>query len=125
MRRSSEAIEAYFTSLHPERQSDARDLRSIIRSVLPDAEERLSSGAPFFWYRGRRAVGLGVARRHLSFFIMHGNVLKAHQNELVSYDFSATVVRFPPGRSLPADLIRTLVRARISEIDSQTDNRPA
>ena len=36
-------------------------VRDTIKSVAPDMEERMSSGAPFFWYGGRRAVGLGAA----------------------------------------------------------------
>jgi uncharacterized protein YdhG (YjbR/CyaY superfamily) len=94
-------------------------LRDTITSVAPDMEERLSSGAPFFWWRGRRAVGFGAAQTHLSFFIMHGAVLKNHGRDLAAFDTSRTVVRFTPEKPLPATLVRKLVRARIAEIEGQ------
>lgn len=93
-------------------------LRVIIRSVEPNFEERMSSGAPFFWFHGKRAVGFGAAKRHLSFFIMHGAVLKTHRKYLASHDTSNTVVRFKHDKPLPSALIRKLVRARIAEIAS-------
>ncbi len=96
-------------------------LRETIHAVAPELEERLSSGAPFVWYRGRRAVGLGAAAQHLSFYIMHGGVLAAHARELAGYDVSRTVVRFTPERPLPPALVRTLVKARLAEIDAALD----
>ena len=92
-------------------------VRDTIKSVAPGMEERMSSGAPFFWYRGRRAVGFGAAKAHLSFFIMHGDVLEAHRKDVAAHDTSRTVIRFTPARPLPATLIRKLVRARLAEIE--------
>jgi uncharacterized protein YdhG (YjbR/CyaY superfamily) len=94
-------------------------LRDTIKSVAPALEERMSSGAPFFWWGGRRAVGFGAAKTHLSFFIMHGAVLKNHARDLASFDTSRTVVRFTPEKPLPATLVRKLVRARIAEIEGR------
>lgn len=107
----------YLAALPPAQREALTVLRDTIRGVAPAMEERLSSGAPFFWHRGRRAVGFGAAKEHLSFYIMHGNVLARHRKELEPYDVSRTVVRFTPNRPLPSELIRTLVRARIEEIE--------
>lgn len=107
-----------YLSVLPVREREALvALRATIRSVEPDMEERMSGGAPFFWYRGRRAVGFGAAKLHLSFFIMHGAVLKTHRKHLAAHDTSSTAVRFTHNKPLPAALIRKLVRARIAEIE--------
>ncbi len=66
--------------------------------------------------RARRAVGYGAAKGHLSFYIMHGEVLRRHAAQLAAYDVSRTVVRFTPDRPLPGALVRTLVTARLREI---------
>lgn len=114
-------VRAYLSALPlPQRRALER-LRTTILSVAPDMNERLSSGAPFVWHRGRRAVGFGAARHHLSFFIMHGQVLHTHRADLAGYDTSRTVVRFTPERPLPAGLVRTLVRARLAEIERAVD----
>jgi uncharacterized protein YdhG (YjbR/CyaY superfamily) len=112
-----ETTDEYLAALPSPSRETLEAVRDTIRSVASDMEERLSSGAPFFWHAGRRAVGLGAARSHLSFYIMHGAVLKTHARELAAHDASRTVVRFTHEKPLPAALIRKLVRARIAEIE--------
>ena len=109
--------EEYLSALPAAHRKALEAVRATIKSVAPDMEERMSSGAPFFWYGGRRAVGFGAASRHLSFFIMHGGVLEAHRKDLAAYDTSRTVIRFTPHQPLPPALIRKLVRGRIAEIE--------
>ena len=92
-------------------------LRAQILEIEPTMQERLSRGVPFFYFKGKRAVGFRSSKLHLSFFIMEGNVLKDLQNELAGYDYSATVIRFQPENPLPGKLIGKLVKARISEIE--------
>lgn len=85
--------------------------------------ERPSQGAPFFWFKGRRAVGMGAAKSHLSFYIMHGQVLAQHRDALVGHDVSRTVVRFSPERPLPSGLVERLVRARLAELGCKPADR--
>lgn len=113
----------YMSTLPAAQRQALEAVRATIKSVAPDLEERMSSGAPFFWHNGKRAVGFGAAKHHLSFYIMHGNVLDAHRAELAAYDASNTVIRFTPEKPLPEALIRKLVQARIAEITGP-DARP-
>lgn len=116
MKKAPATTDEYLAALPRADREALEAVRATIKSVAPDMEERMSSGAPFFWYRGRRAVGFGAAQRHLSFFIMHGTVLMAHRKDLAAYDTSRTVVRFTHEKPLSVSLIRKLVRARIDEI---------
>lgn len=113
----------YLAALTPAQSLALEGVRDAIRSVEPTLQERMSSGAPFFWHRGRRAIGFGAAKTHLSVYIMHGAVLKTHRHELAAFDTSSTVIRFTPEQPLPAALIRKLVRARLAEIDGKADAR--
>jgi uncharacterized protein YdhG (YjbR/CyaY superfamily) len=117
MTKKPATTDEYLSALPVAHREALESVRATIKSVAPGMEERMSSGAPFFWYRGRRAVGFGAAKRHLSFFIMQGAVLAAHGKDLAAYDTSSTVVRFTHERPLSAALIRKLVRARIAEIE--------
>lgn len=113
----------YLAALTPAQSLALEGVRDAIRSVEPTLQERMSSGAPFFWHRGRRAIGFGTAKTHLSLYIMHGAVLKTHRHELAAFDTSSTVIRLTPEQPLPAALIRKLVRARLAEIDGKADAR--
>lgn len=120
----SSATDSYLAALAPPQRDALQAVRQAIRSVSPDLQERMSSGAPFFWYHGRRAIGLGAASSHLSLYIMHGAVLKKHRHKLAAFGVSNTVVRFTHDQPLPAALIRELVRARLSEIEGRCVEGP-
>ena len=94
-------------------------LRSQILQFVPEMEERLSRGVPFFYYKGKRAVGFRSSKKHLSFFIMEGNVMKELKKEIADLDYSNTVIRFSVERPIPIEKIEKLVKARVHEIENQ------
>lgn len=92
-------------------------LRQQIASLMPIATQRLSRGVPFFYYKGKRAVGFRASKGYLSFFIMEGHVLKNMKHVLHDYKNSSTVVWFTPDKPLPKALVEKLVKARVTEIE--------
>jgi len=98
-------------------------LRKQILKLVPEMEERLSRDVPFFYYKGKRAVGFRSSKTHLSFFIMEGNVLKELQKEIAHLDVSPTVIRFKPKNPIPEVLIEKLVLARVQEIERQLSKK--
>lgn len=116
-------VTKYIESLASHERAALSILRAQILQLVPDAEERLSRGVPFFYHRGKRAVGFRASKGHLSFFIMEGKVLDEFRGELDPFDNSSTVVRFTPENPLPEELIKKLVLARIEEIDRKLTKR--
>lgn len=114
----------YLQNLPKQEKEVLEVLRNQIQKVNPELEERLSRGVPFFYYKGKRAVGFRSSKTHLSFFIMEGNVLKDLKDELSKYDLSSTVIRFKPGNPLPEKVIKMLVVARVQEIDASFAKHP-
>jgi uncharacterized protein YdhG (YjbR/CyaY superfamily) len=94
-------------------------LRENLAALIPAYTEKLSRGVPFFYYRGKRAVGYRASKGHLSFFIMEGKVLQSFAVELKNWEHGPTVVRFQPNQPIPLDLLARLVAARLAEIDAQ------
>jgi uncharacterized protein YdhG (YjbR/CyaY superfamily) len=124
---NKDEVLGYLNNLSPREQSVLGALRNQILDYVPDIEERLSRGVPFFYYRGKRTVGFRSSKNHLSFFIMEGNVMENLKDELAKYNSSSTVIRFKSDNPLPEELIKKLVLARVSEIDTnekkKTTNR--
>lgn len=94
-------------------------IRRQILQIMPQAEERLSRGVPFFYYKGKRALGFRSSKTHLSFFIMEGQVLNQNRAAFSHHKNSSTVIEFSPQKPLEQELIERLVRARIKEIDQK------
>ncbi|MCF1715257.1 DUF1801 domain-containing protein [Flavihumibacter sp. RY-1] len=111
----------YFLKLpEPERKA-LEAISQQIQKLVPSAQLQLSRGVPFFYYKGKRAVGFRSSKTHLSFFIMEGTVLNRFREELIAYDNSTTVIRFKPDKPLHPTIIKKLVLARIEEIDAKND----
>lgn len=112
----------YLENLSKEEKEVLGALRNEILQLVPEMEERLSRGVPFFYYKGKRAVGFRSSKTHLSFFIMEGNVMKAMQQEIAHLDVSSTVIRFSVEHTLPLGIVEKLVWARIREIENQCND---
>jgi len=84
---------------------------------MPDSEERLSRGVPFFYYQNKRAVGFRSSKNHLSFFIMEGNVMNELRKDMSAFESSSTVIRFTAEKPIPDWLLEKLVLARMAEIE--------
>lgn len=116
-------VDQYLSKLVEEERNVLQSLRDQILAVHPLLEEGLSRGVPFFYYRGKRAVGFRSSKEHLSFFIMEGTVLKRLKEVFSDFESSSTVIRFSVTKPLPPIVVEQLVRSRIEEIDEQLIKR--
>lgn len=108
-------VDEFLANLPAEQQAALNDLRSTIRSVVPDAAETINYGVPAFKLHGRNLVSFGAARDHCSFYVQSPEVMEAHAAELTGYRTAKGTVHFTPDKPLPAGLVATLVTARINE----------
>jgi uncharacterized protein YdhG (YjbR/CyaY superfamily) len=111
-------IDAILGALPPDKRDALQALRETIAAAAPEAEEGISYALPAFRYRGRPLVSYGAASKHCAFYVMSPAVLEAHEALLAGFDTSKGTIRFRPDTPLPDDLVHTLVRARIAEIDA-------
>jgi uncharacterized protein YdhG (YjbR/CyaY superfamily) len=109
------AIDEFIAAQEERFHEPLRQLRSIISSEAPGAEERISYQVPTFRYQHYMLVGFGVTRSACSFYTMSPNLVKRMASELEGHDYSGSTVHFPPDQPLPEELIRTIVRARVRE----------
>jgi uncharacterized protein YdhG (YjbR/CyaY superfamily) len=107
----------YLEKLPIQEKEALATIRNQILELVPEMEERLSRGVPFFYYKGKRAVGFRLSKTHLSFFIMEGKVMKDLEKEIAHLDYSNTVIRFNADHPIPSKIIEKLVLARVKEID--------
>lgn len=63
---SAKDVDTYIVDSAPESQEVMRELRKIIKSTVPEAEERISWGVPFYRYKGLLG-GFAVFKSHISF----------------------------------------------------------
>ena len=85
----------------------------MIKTTVPEAEEHISYGRPYYYYKGR-LVYFQLWKNHIGFYVPTP-VVEEHKNELQGYETTNAIIRFPLDKPLPFDLIKKLVEARKEE----------
>lgn len=109
-------VTAYIAALPPVARRYATRMRSIIRSVAPQATEKISYGVPGYDYRGR-LVYFGAFKNHISLFGAGRKLVvdfAAH-----GYKTSKGTVQFPYDQRFPTHLIQAAVKGRVRENEAR------
>ena len=120
MKRSPE-IDAYLAALPDDQRTALQHLRETIAAAAPDAEEVISYAMPAFRYRGRGVVTFLAAKKHLSLFARRPPEMEA---ELAPFRALKGTLHFTPEQPIPDDAVRSLVRARIADLEAMPIPRP-
>jgi len=110
-----QTIDEYLAGLSDDKRAALERLRKTIRAAAPKAEECISYGLPAFRLGGRMLVAFGAAANHCAFYPMSSSTVEGHKDELKDYETSKGTIRFRADKTLPATLVRKLVKARIAE----------
>jgi uncharacterized protein YdhG (YjbR/CyaY superfamily) len=107
-------VEDYINNLPDEQRITLTKLRSLIKSIVPDAEEVISYGMPTFKYHGM-LVSYAAFKNHLSFFPCNGHLIDEFKEDLQEFTTSKGTIQFTSKHTIPVAVIRKIVRTRIRE----------
>ena len=91
-----------------------QQMRTIIRSTVPDAEEVISYHIACYKHQGM-LVGFGVHKDGCSFYTMNPKISNAFPNELEKVKLSGGTVHFNLQEPLPVALIEKVTKHRMQE----------
>ena len=114
----SAEVDDFLAGLSESDREVLEELRQTIRTVTPEATEKIGYGIPAFYYKGRPLVSYGAGKSHCSFYVQSPAVMEAHRAELEGFDTAKGTIRFRPDGPIPAELVEKLVRARMEETDA-------
>ena len=106
-------VDAYIAAAPRAVQPMLSQLRQVIRSAAPNANERISYGMPSYEHHGRLAHFAGYERHVGLYGVAH--VAGANDPSVTKYLENQSTLRFPVGERLPVALIRRLVKARVKQ----------
>ena len=90
------------------------NIRQIIKSLVPDAEETIRYMIPVYKHKGL-LVGYGASKNKCSFFVMSQYVLKEFEEEVKDFETTNVSIRFTLDKPIPNELITRIVMARVAE----------
>jgi uncharacterized protein YdhG (YjbR/CyaY superfamily) len=104
-------VDEYITNAPGEVQGRLKELRKAIKSVAPDALEKISYGMPYYGYKGR-LVYFAYFKKHIGVYLTPP-ITEMFKEELKDYETHMATIRFPHDKKLPIALIKKLVKARV------------
>ena len=101
-------MEEYIALQDESLQPRLRQLRSIIRNAIPDAEERMSWSMPTYW-KGHNIIHFAAAKKHIGLY--PGDEATAESaDELKDCDVSKGTIRMMHDKELPMELITRIAQ---------------
>jgi uncharacterized protein YdhG (YjbR/CyaY superfamily) len=117
-RPTAKSIDEYIAGFPDETRELLEEMRTLIRSVAPDATETISYAIPTFDLNGEHLVHFAGFKKHIGFYPVPSGI-EAFKDELAPYKSGKGSAQFPLGKPLPLDLIRRIVEFRVREITGE------
>jgi uncharacterized protein YdhG (YjbR/CyaY superfamily) len=111
-------IDDYLEKYDDPERAELEKIRSIVKAIVPDAEEVMTYGMPGFKYNGKYLIAFSVFKDHLGLFPASGPV-EAHKDKLVNFKTSKGGIQFTPQKPIPESLIREILLTRLAEMKQQ------
>lgn len=112
-RSTARTIDEYIAEFPSETRKVLEELRALVKSLAPEATEKISYAIPTFHLNGNLVHFAGY-EKHVGFY-PGASGIEAFKEELKPYKSAKGSVQFPLGQPLPADLIRRMVEFRVAE----------
>jgi uncharacterized protein YdhG (YjbR/CyaY superfamily) len=106
-------IDEYIATFPRDVQKILQQVRKAIRSEAPDAIEKISYRIPTFFFHGN-LVHFAAFTNHIGFYPTPSGIV-AFKDELSRYASAKGSVQFPIDEAMPLELIRKIVRFRVTE----------
>lgn len=108
-----ETIDAYIAMQDEAVQPRLREVRDLLRTALPGAQERMSWSMPTFW-KGRNIIHFAASKKHLGLY-PGGEATAVFADRLTGFDVSKGTIRLPYDKPLPVALIADIARWCLSQ----------
>ena len=107
-------VTEYINAAPKEAQKKLREMREILKKVVPNAKESLKWGSPVFEEK-RILFAYAAFKSHLNFMPTH-SAMEPFKEELAKYTTGKDTIQFPYDKPLPKLLIRKIAVFRAKEV---------
>ena len=101
-------------AISPEHKQTFDSLRSLIKTLVPEATETLKWGTLAYDLEGS-LFALSTAKKHVNLYILTIGVIGKHKKELAGIPQSNCVLRFTPDAKPPMAALKKVMKAAIAE----------
>lgn len=106
-------IDDYIATTPPDIQPILQQLRQIIHTAAPDAQETISYNMPAFKQNGI-IIWFAASKNHIGLY-PKATGIQAFKDQLTDYQTSKGTIRIPLDKPLPVGLIKKIVAHNLQE----------
>lgn len=120
---SAKDVDSYLAGSPEESRPHLTKLRKLITSTIPDVEEGISWGVPFYKYHGLLA-GFAPFKNHVSFglaFLLESNVRKTLEEKGYTTGKKTIQIRFD--QKVPVSVIKQIIKAKAKMNEARNATR--
>jgi uncharacterized protein YdhG (YjbR/CyaY superfamily) len=114
-----QSIDEYIAACPPESQAYLRQIRKLIRSLLPDAKERISYQIAAFERNGKNIIHFAGWKKHVSLYPVPAGS-EAFERQIAKYVDGKGTVKFALDEPLPIKLIERIIKLHLAVNKKQT-----
>ncbi len=108
-----QSIDEYIAACPPESQKYLREIRKLIRVLVPDAKERISYQIAAFERNGRNIIHFAGWKKHVSLYPVPAGS-EAFERQIAKYVDGKGTVKFALDEPLPIKLIERVVKLHLA-----------
>ena len=106
-------VDSYIANSGKEARPKLKELRKIIKSTIPEVEERISWGVPFYKYHGQIG-GFAAYKNHVSFGHW-GDVLQSKDRKMLEekgYKTGKRTIQIGYDQKVPTVVVKQILKAQ-------------
>jgi uncharacterized protein YdhG (YjbR/CyaY superfamily) len=120
---ADKSVASYYAHLPEPARSTLQTVRAAILSACPkNTIETISYGIPTFKHNGG-ICAIAAFKDHCSLFPMSYFVIDKFRADLSRFEVSKGTVRFSAHKSLPATLLKKIVKARLTQMSEKQKSK--
>jgi uncharacterized protein YdhG (YjbR/CyaY superfamily) len=108
------SVDEYIEAAPKEAQEKLREIRAVLKKVVPSAKETLKWGSPVF-EEGRILFSYSAHKSHLN-FSPTGPAMEPFKAQLAKFKTGKDTIQFPYDKPLPKVLIRKIASFRVKQV---------
>lgn len=117
-----QSIDEYIAACPPDSQDYLRQIRKLIRTLVPDAKEKISYQMAAFERNGKNLIHFAGWKKHVSLYPVPAGS-EAFERQIAKYAGGKGTVKFPLDEPLPLKLIERVVRLHLAVNKKQTKGK--
>ena len=122
MKNKISSIDEYIDTFPEDIQKILKQVRRTIKTVAPEAGEKISYGIPTFTLNGKYLIYFAGWKNHISIYpIPIGD--EAFNKEISQYVAGKGTLKFPIDKPMPLKLISKIVKLKVAEALTRTDKK--